>query len=138
MRLAKLFPIVFAVLAIMPSLAWSSEEGEANPWANSPYHEWMSKQLVNPEAMTDVPFVPWASCCDHTDRVQTQFRVGKGAHGDDEWWFLDPKDNTWKIIPRSVIHEEADPTMPLQLRTEGVLFIYFGIPTCFWPPEGGI
>ena len=132
--------ILILLLLISPALA--SVEGDddgppVNPYATSPYHEWMSRQLVNPEAQSGPPHVPFNSCCDHTDRVKTQFRVNRDTNGD-EWWWLDPSDATWKLIPRSIIHEEADPTMPLQLRTEGVLFVYFGIPTCFFPPDGGI
>ena len=116
-----------------------NESPPANPWANSPYHEWMSKQIVNEWARRPDrdPYIPWTSCCDHTDRVQTQFRVDKST-GKDQWWWLDPKDSTWKLIPEDIIHEEYDPSMPEQLRREGVLFVYQGKPTCFWYPEGGI
>jgi len=30
---------------------------------------------------------------------------------------------------------ENDPKMPEQLKQEGVLFIYNGTETCFWPPQ---
>ena len=123
--------------ASLPILLVDNEDGVAeNRWANSPYSAWMKKQTVNPEARQHYN-IPWASCCDHADRVKTQFRVGKGKYGFDEWWFVDPSDNQWKRVPPDIIHEEFDPTMPPQLRTEGVLFIYYGKPTCFWPPEGG-
>jgi hypothetical protein len=123
--------------ASLPILLVDNEDGVAeNRWANCPYSAWMKKQTINPEARQHLN-IPWASCCDHADRVKTQFRVGKGKYGVDEWWFVDPSDNQWKPVPSDIIHEEFDPTMPPQLRTEGVLFVYYGKPTCFWPPGGG-
>src|ERR1700716_2736090 len=47
------------------------------------------------------------------------------------YWF----DDQWHYIEDDIIHFEDDPTMPAQLKAEGVLFIYKGTPTCFWPPQ---
>lgn len=114
----------------------SDDETPSNPWGNSPYHDWMKRQTVNPEAQQKLA-IPYSSCCDHADRVKTEFRVDKDTRGD-TWWYLDPSDGQWKRIPNEIVHEEADATMPPQLRTEGVLFVYDGKPTCFWAPEGGL
>lgn len=77
----------------------------------------------------------WHSCCNKADRVKTQFRVNR-ENGADEWYaWLNEK---WEKIPGDIIHWENDPTMPTQLKIEGVLFIYNGIMTCAWLPlEGG-
>jgi hypothetical protein len=78
----------------------------------------------------------WRNCCDHSDRFKTRFR----SERDGEAWFYE-QDGAWKRIPDDVIHREPDPSMPAQLKNEGVLFIYppvSGQPTCFWPPEGGV
>jgi hypothetical protein len=42
-----------------------------------------------------------------------------------------------QYIEDDIIHYEDDRTMPPQLKAEGVLFIYKGTPTCFWPPQSG-
>lgn len=92
----------------------------------------------------------WPSCCNHGDRVLAKLRSVKGPDGyEDEWWYLKKGDETqtdeWVRIPNDVIHTEEDEAedakmknkMSPQLRTEGVLFIYNGLVTCFWPPEEG-
>lgn len=86
----------------------------------------------------------WHSCCNHGDRVKARMRSVKGADGyADEWYY--EKDGEWIRIPDDVIHmdidEEADAARPTpmspQLKQEGVLFIYQGTITCFWPPKDG-
>ena len=37
-------------------------------------------------------------------------------------------------MPEDIIHYEPDPAMPQEIRREGVLFIFNGTETCFWPP----
>lgn len=78
----------------------------------------------------------WHSCCNHADRVKTRFRVNRES-GADEWWYLDPKTEAWVRLENDIIHHEDDPTMPPQLKVEGVLFVYNGVPTCFWAPQEG-
>lgn len=94
---------------------------------------------------------PYTSCCNHGDRVLAKLRSIKDPEGkyEDVWQYLKKGDteNTdeWVRIPNDVIHTEEDleadskmrNKMSPQLRTEGVLFIYNGMPTCFWPPEEG-
>lgn len=92
----------------------------------------------------------WTSCCNHGDRVLAKLRSEKGPDGyADVWFYLKKGDEVrtdeWVRIPNDVIHTEEDleadaktknPMSP-QLRAEGVLFIYNGTVTCFWPPEEG-
>lgn len=75
----------------------------------------------------------WRSCCSHADRFVTQFRPS----ADGEKWYYQKPDKSWAEIPDDIIHWEDDPTMPEQLKREGVLFIYqsTGALTCFWPPQ---
>lgn len=90
------------------------------------------------------------SCCNHGDRVKAQLRSSKGPTGyEDEWYYFkkgtELTTDTWVRIPNDVIHTEEDAEadakmknkMSDQLRTEGVLFIFNGVVTCFWPPEEG-
>jgi hypothetical protein len=70
------------------------------------------------------------SCCDGSDKVETQFRVDR-ATGDDKWYY--EKDSQWLEVPPDVIWwDEHSPT------GEAVLFAVDGKPTCFFPPRGGL
>jgi hypothetical protein len=72
----------------------------------------------------------FGSCCDGSDKVETQFKVDK-ATGDDEWFYL--QGNQWLKVPEDVIWwDEHSPT------GEAVLFAIDGKPTCFFPPRGGL
>ena len=71
---------------------------------------------------------PFKNCCEQADRFKTNFKVESGR-----WSYL--KDTQWKDISDDIIHYEDDPKMPEQLKREGVLFIYRGQETCFWPPQ---
>lgn len=73
----------------------------------------------------------WKKCCDHADWFRTQFKPGAAA---DEWLY-EYAPGQWKVIPPDIIHYEHDPSMPAEIRREGVLFIYQGTETCFWPPS---
>lgn len=90
------------------------------------------------------PRLGWLRCCNHSDRVKTRFYVAPTSNGD-VWSYEDPTTNKWIIIPDDVIHREGitppkghedDPDFK-QLQAEGVLFVYDGQVTCFWPPESG-
>jgi len=108
---------------------WKPEYG-ASPQA---WIDWFNNAATTPAARDRLGF--W-KCCDHSDRYKTRFK----AEGNGEAWYFE-QDGQWKRIPDDVIHHEPDPSMPAQLKTEGVLFIFppvSGQPTCFWPPEGGI
>lgn len=84
-------------------------------------------------------------CCENADRLRTKFVAA--ASGD--WsYYPDPNCTTkgcaLKPIPDDVVHEDEihaangfDDTLPEfdAMRREGVLFIYQGEPSCFWPPD---
>jgi hypothetical protein len=70
------------------------------------------------------------SCCDGSDKVETQFSVDRES-GDDKWYYK--KDDQWLEVPTDVIWwDEHSPT------GEAVLFAIDGKPTCFFPPRGGL
>jgi hypothetical protein len=70
------------------------------------------------------------SCCDGSDKVETQFRVDR-ATGEDKWYYQ--KDDQWIEVPPDVIWwDEHSPT------GEAILFAVDGKPTCFFPPRGGL
>jgi hypothetical protein len=96
-------------------------------YANSPpgWLAWFTQAQLTDQARKRFPF---KNCCEKADRFKTSFRIESGR-----WRYL--IDGRWKDIPEDIIHHENDPTMPEQLKQEGVLFIYNGAETCFWPPE---
>lgn len=114
--------IVYAAL----NRAVADDNGQ---YANSPNRAWYREQQINPEARERLK-VMWKSCCDHSDVVKTRFRVDRTT-ADDQWFWLDG--NTWRQVPADIIHWN-DPTPDGQ----PLLFVYSGLPTCFYPGEGGI
>jgi hypothetical protein len=103
---------------------WTKEQiAQADPSAR----EWYEKQEVNPAAQKRLN-VTFKSCCKNGDVFLTQFRVGQGEHGDDEWWYL--QKGAWKRIPDDVIHwGEYAPD------GRATLFLYVsgGQELCFYP-----
>lgn len=90
---------------------------------------WFQKAETTPEARARLG---WTSCCASADRYKTTFKYEeKEAH----WYFY--RGEILIQIPEDVIHWEVDPTMPKQLKAEGVLFVVGGVIACFWPPETG-
>jgi len=125
------------VSSIPASATWKREYG-SNPVA---VQEWFKKAQVTEEGQKRISF---KNCCDQSDRFDTQFRVDKTTAGD-AWYFR--SEGKWIRIPDDVIHSDEihalnpeDDKLPEfeAMRRQGVLFIYSGQPTCFWPPEGGI
>lgn len=120
---------------------WKPEYGKS-PEA---VQEWFRSARTTPIAALRLRF---SYCCEQAERLRTKF-VGK-ANG--EWsYYPDPacthEGCALLPIPNDVIHQEPikandpkDDALPEfdAMRREGVLFIYGGKPTCFWPPEGGI
>ena len=103
--------------------------------------------------------IGWYYCCEQSERVKPHYLINK-KDGQDEWLYLcdgsaDLQEacagrevGTWKPIPHDIVHQDEielknpnnDPKVTeeeRQLRAEGVLFIYRGTETCFWPPESG-
>lgn len=112
------------------------------------WQKWFGEAVTTQESRARLAAqgFPYPSCCNHADRVKAEFRIVKDPSDPlgyrDEWWYLkkatDPMHaDEWVKIPNDVIHHEDDPNMPGQLKVEGVLFVYNGIITCFWPPQEG-
>lgn len=98
----------------------------------------------------------FAKCCETSERFKTQF---VGARDHDWSYYLDPKctHDGCAIAPISADVVHGDPIKPLphaldsldaverdkvlkkfqQMRSEGILFIHNGKPSCFWPPRPG-
>lgn len=137
------FLIVLSLIWILtPAQATYKPEYGASPPA---VQKWFQHQLIMPAAQKRLP---WMSCCDHADRLKTKF-VGTGK-GDQWFYYPDPNCTTkgCKLvrIPDDVIHPEEiraldpeDDQLPEfdQMRNEGVLMIFAGQITCFWPPQTG-
>jgi hypothetical protein len=108
---------------------WKPEYAQNAPEVN----QWYKNQQMTPETWDRLGSPSWHSCCEKGDVFKTQFRVGKGQHGDDEWWYL--KDGVWKQVPEDTIHwgQHAPGGLP-------TLFIYSntGQELCFYPPKEGI
>lgn len=95
--------------------------------ADPAIREWYRTRELTPEAQKRFGF---KSCCDHSDRIKTQFRVNR-RDGGDEWYWLDS--GRWSRVPPDIIHWNSPPP-----GGEAVLFAIGGRPTCFFPPLGGI
>jgi hypothetical protein len=105
------------------SAKWKPQYAEASPEIQN----WYKSRRLTEAARNRFAF---ASCCDDSDKVETQFKVDK-ATGDDEWFYL--QDNQWLKVPADIIWwDEHSPT------GEAVLFAIDGKPTCFFPPRGGL
>jgi hypothetical protein len=130
-----------ALCCFLPAAAlgtWKPEFGKSSDAVIA----WFRSAQPTPAAQARLGF---HSCCDHSDRFLTQFKVSK-VDGSDQWFYL--AGDKWLPIPSDVVHTEGiippaghekDPDF-LQLETEGILFIYpatNGQPTCFWPPQSG-
>jgi hypothetical protein len=120
--------VVLVALSTLAHATWKPEYGQSPPEEML----WFDSAMTTPAAAKRLGYM---KCCDNSDRFKIKFLSGAKA---DEWYF--ERNGKWERIPDDVIHTEDDPTMPKQLKTEGVLFIYppdTGQPTCFWPPESG-
>lgn len=126
------------IAATLPALATWKPEYAATPLV---VQQWFRNAETTKESRKRLTF---NKCCDHSDRYETKFKVDRSTAGD-SWYFL--VDGEWVRIPDDVIHDDEihasnpkDDALPefAQMRREGVLFIYNGQPTCFWPPQGGI
>lgn len=110
-----------------------------------PVQQWFQIQGLTPSAAKRLHIV---TCCDHADRFKTKFV----ATGDGHWYYyadqLCQKEGCKLTqIPDDTIHQEGiqainpkDDDLPefKQMRAEGVLMIWNGQITCFWPPQTGI
>jgi len=125
--------VAVAYLVAIAAILFCGATGAYARWkpeyANAPQavQDWYKTRQLTKAAEERFAF---KSCCDNSDKVETQFKVDK-ANGDDEWYWL--KDGRWQLVPGDVIHwDEHAPD------GEPVLFVYNGRETCFFPPEGGL
>jgi len=89
--------------------------------------DWFARAMLTPAAKLRLG---WNGCCSNADRVVAVFESAN-----DEWYYI--KDGRRVLIPADTIHHEDDPTMPEQLKAEGVLFVVGNVVACFWPPQTG-
>ena len=120
---------------------------------------WKPEYATNPEAVQKwfqeaTPTIAGAArlgigrCCNDAERLMTKFVASQ--NGDWEY-YIDP--NCTNVgcpmlpIPNDVVHDDEikapdpkDNDLPefKAMRREGVLFIWQGKPSCFWPPESDI
>lgn len=134
-----LLSFILLCAAIFPASAtWKPEYGK-NPAA---VQEWF-KQAAPP--LAGAARLGIGRCCERAERLMTKFVAG--AAGD---WSYYPDPNCTHAgcallpIPNDVVHNEPiraldpkDNDLPefQAMRREGVLFIWNGAPSCFWPPD---
>lgn len=90
-------------------------------------NSWYQNAETNPEARPTFPS-PWAKCCNHAEVIPVKDIIfPTQEHG----WQWNDKGEI-KNIPDVIIHwnESAPDNQP-------TLFVYIGIMTCFYPPQGG-
>lgn len=94
-----------------------------------PEHQsWYQNAETNPEARPTFPS-PWTKCCNHAEVIPVKDIIfPTQEHG---WRWND--NGTIKDIPNIIIHwSEAAPD------NKPTLFVYLGVMTCFYPPQGGV
>jgi hypothetical protein len=130
-RLHKSVAIAYVVAIVVIFLCWAG--GAYARWkseyANAPQavQNWYQSRKLTEAARKRFAF---DSCCDGSDKVNTQFKANS-FNGDDEWYYL--KDGQWVEVPKDIIWwDKHSPT------GEAVMFALEGKPTCFFPPEGGL
>jgi len=134
--------ICFCVAAVTsPAQAtWKPEYAKENPKVI----EWFKTAKLTPAAYKRLHY---DNCCEKADRLMTKFVPPADKYGEDRWFYYADPNCTIKgcklvLIPSDTIHYEGFPKAKdgeedpfKQLKIEGVLFIYYGKVTCFWPPE---
>jgi hypothetical protein len=119
----------YLTLAIVILLPVASQAKWKPQYASAPQEvqDWYKSRKLTEAAAKRFAF---KSCCDGSDKVETQFRVDR-ATGEDKWYYQ--KDGQWMEVPPDVIWwDEHSPT------GEAILFAVDGKPTCFFPPRGGL
>jgi hypothetical protein len=119
----------YLMLAIVTLLPVASQARWKPQYASAPQEiqDWYKSRKLTEAAAKRFAF---KSCCDGSDKVETQFRVDR-ATGEDKWYYQ--KDGQWMEVPPDVIWwDEHSPT------GEAILFAVDGKPTCFFPPRGGL
>jgi hypothetical protein len=122
----KLSYLMLAAMSLMPVASqarWKPQYAAAS----QEVQDWYKSRKLTDAAAKRFAF---KSCCDGSDKVETQFRVDR-ATGEDKWYYQ--KDGQWIEVPPDVIWwDEHSPT------GEAIMFAVDGKPTCFFPPRGGL
>jgi hypothetical protein len=119
----------YLMLATATLLPIASQAKWKPQYASAPQEvqDWYKSRKLTEAAAKRFAF---KSCCDGSDKVETQFRVDR-ATGGDKWYYQ--MDGQWIEVPPDVIWwDEHSPT------GEAILFAVDGKPTCFFPPRGGL
>lgn len=123
--------VAVLVILLLADALWRMAHAE-DPWENSPFKGWAHEQQVTERAKARFSCAPGGncSCCEGADIVRTKFRVADDAG--DAWDWLNPQTSQWERVPEDIIHwDEPTPTK------EAVIFVFGGIPRCFYPPQDG-
>lgn len=114
---------ILAHFIVRVQATWKPEYADADPAVQ----DWYRNAELTPAAQGRLHF---KSCCASSDVVRTRFRVNS-VDGADEWEWLDGSE--WEKIPADIVHQnEHAPD------GQATLFAIGHLPTCFFPPEGGI
>ena len=144
----RFFLYVVAVIAGLALAAWLAAGGANATWkpeyGKSPpaVQQWFKSARTTPAAALRFGF---SYCCEEAERLRTKFLPSENG----DWsYYPDPSctDKGCQLlpIPNDIVHDEPiraldpkDDDLPQfnAMRREGVLFIYDGRATCFWPPE---
>ena len=105
---------------------------------------WQPSPNIKPTPAVEAWFKAHAYCCLKAERVKTKFR----AVGDGQWEYL--VGSEWKpinptypvdengVVPTKGFEKLAENDEQFQqLRAEGVLFVFYGSPFCFFVPKAG-
>jgi hypothetical protein len=136
-----LVAIVLIVTANTAGATWKPEY-KNNPQA---VQDWF--QAAKPP-LTGAARLGISLCCNDAERLMTKFVPSRNG----DWSFYPDPACTHagcKLlpIPNDVVHDDTvhaidpkDDALPEfeAMRREGVLFIWQGKPSCFWPPRSGI
>lgn len=135
--------IVFLIGLNTAHATWKPDPLHPTPQA---VQDWFRAQQLATQSAMDRLHIKM--CCHDAERLVTKFVGTKEG----EWaYFIDPNCTNSGCpsnqIPNDVIHDEeihaltkADDGLPEfeAMRREGVLMIFLGRPSCFWPPEPSI
>lgn len=101
--------------------------GHEMPGVPAQNQAWYQNAETNPEARAGFPS-PWVKCCNHAEVIPVKdILFPTDSHG---WQWND--NGQVKNIPDVIIHWDA--AAP---DNQPTLFVYIGIMTCFYPPQGG-
>jgi hypothetical protein len=131
--------VIVVITARTASATWKPE------YANNPpaVQQWFHNAAPPVEGMARLGI---SRCCEQAERLMTKF---VGRQGGDWSYYPDPNCTREGCrllpIPADVVHNTEihadnpdDDKLPEfdAMRREGVLFIWKGEPSCFWPPQG--